>query len=102
MIAFDEIDDSGEEGKTKKTAMIIVATIKTIGELATELIRKGQDEKTVYKLAYNLTLDRTGDSKKAEAFASLIMHEISMNLFCKPLLNKEDTDKIFDILFFED
>jgi hypothetical protein len=102
MIAFDEIDDLGEEGKTKTTAMIIVATIKTLGKLATELIRKGADGKTVYELAYNLTLYRTGDAKKAEAFASLIMHEVSMNIYNKPLLNKADTDKIFDILFFED
>jgi hypothetical protein len=102
MIAFGEIDDSGEVEKSKKAAMIIVATIKTMGVLATELTRRGADGKTVYELAYNLTLERTGDAKKAEAFASLIMHEVSMNIYNKPLLNKADTDKIFDILFFED
>lgn len=100
MVAFEDgINEEPKGLNSKATAMVIVATIKTLGELATELVRRGAECQMIYDMVYKLALDRTGDDRKANAFTSLMAHEISMNLLNIPLLTKEDTDKIFDILF---
>jgi hypothetical protein len=102
MINFDNGINDPEDLKTKKAVRIIVATIKAMGELATELIRKGIDGQMVYDMVYELIIDRTGSAKKAKAFASLMTHEISMNMFNVPVLSKSETDRILDILFSDE